>query len=134
VRNFFNQVVFIPNRTIANVSRYPYGGIYAYADVQIPAALDQEKAVAIIGSVAQGMWEQFGAIILSQPEISSVETVREGGWRFVRVHFKIWPGQGSLIETTFRSQMVSAMKALQPNYNDWQVAVTYRAMSALKKA
>jgi hypothetical protein len=38
-----------------------------------------------------------------------------------------------LIETTFRQQMVSTMKALEPNYADWQVAVTYRAMSVAKK-
>ena len=37
LRNFYNQIVFIPNRTIANVSRFPHGGIYAYADIQIPA-------------------------------------------------------------------------------------------------
>jgi hypothetical protein len=40
--------------------------------------------------------------------------VRGGGWDFVRVHFKIWPGQGNLIETTFRQQIVSAM-SLPPN-------------------
>jgi len=34
--NFYNQKVFIPNRTIANVSRFPHGGIHAYADVLIP--------------------------------------------------------------------------------------------------
>ena len=62
-----------------------------------------------------------------------VETAEGGGWDFVRVHFKIWPGQGSLIETTFRQQMVSAMKAFDPNYADWQVPVTYRAMVASKK-
>jgi moderate conductance mechanosensitive channel len=41
VRNFYNQVVFIPNRTIANVSRFPHGGVYAYADVQIPVGTDR---------------------------------------------------------------------------------------------
>lgn len=34
--NFHNQIVFIPNRTIANVSRFPHGGIHAYADWQVP--------------------------------------------------------------------------------------------------
>jgi hypothetical protein len=38
----------------------------------------------------------------------------------------------NLIETTFRQQIVSAMKALSPNYADWQVPVTYRAMTAAK--
>jgi len=54
---------------------------------------------------------QFAAIILGEPLIGGVETAAGGGWDFIRVQFKIWPGQGNLIETTFRQQMVSAMTA-----------------------
>src|SRR5579862_6812757 len=133
LRNFYNQEIFIPNRTIANVSRFPHGGVFAYADIQIPDVIDRSKAVQNVENVARGMWRQFGAIILSEPMWGDVETAEGGGWSFLRVHFKIWPGQGSLIETTFRQQMVSAMKTLEPNYADWQVAVTYRAMTAPKK-
>ncbi|MFZ1072263.1 MAG: mechanosensitive ion channel domain-containing protein [Verrucomicrobiia bacterium] len=133
LRNFYNQVVFIPNRTIANVSRFPQGGVFAYADIQIPPGVVHEKAVETVTNVARGMWRQFGAIVLSEPVIGPVETAEGGGWNFLRVHFKIWPGQGSLIETTFRQQMVSAMKAFDAKYADWQVPVTYRAMTASKK-
>jgi moderate conductance mechanosensitive channel len=132
--NFYNQKVFIPNRTIANVSRFPHGGIHAYADVLIPPGAAPEKAAQIVEDVAKGMWRQFGAIILSEPMIGGVETAAGGGWEFIRVQFKIWPGQGTLIETTFRQQMVSAMKAFHANYADWQVPVTYRAMTASKAA
>jgi len=133
LRNFYNQVVFVPNRTIANVSRFPNGGVFAYADIQIPAGVDRDKALQALENTAQGIWMQFGAIILSEPVISPVETAKGGGWQFVRVHFKIWPGQGNLIETTFRQQIVSAMKEFSPTYADWQVPVTYRAMSGVKK-
>jgi small conductance mechanosensitive channel len=132
LRNFYNQVVFIPNRTIANVSRFPHGGVFAYADIQIPAGTDRNRAVQAIGNTARGMWMQFGAIILGEPAIGPVEAAQGGGWDFVRVHFKIWPGQGNLIETTFRQQIVSAMKTFSPNYAEWQVPVTYRAMTAAK--
>jgi moderate conductance mechanosensitive channel len=132
LRNFFNQVVFIPNRTIANVSRFPHGGVFAYADVQLPAGVDRDQAVRAIGNIARGMWAQFGAIILGEPAIGPVETAPGGGWDFVRVHFKIWPGQGNLIETTFRQQIISAMKTFSPDYAEWQVPVTYRAMTAAK--
>jgi len=132
LRNFYNQVVFIPNRTIANVSRFPHGGVFAYADIQIPAGADRDKAVQTVENIATGMWMQFGAIILSQPVIGKVETAPGGGWDFVRVHFKIWPGQGNLIETTFRQQIVSTMKTFSPNYADWQVPVTYRTMTVAK--
>ena len=134
LRNFYNQVVFIPNRTIANVSRFPHGGVFAYADIQIPAGVDRDKAVQAIKDIANGMWAQFGAIILSEPVVGPVEMAQAGGWNFVRVHFKIWPGQGNLIETTFRQQIISAMKTFSPNYADWQVPVTYRAMTAVKSS
>jgi small-conductance mechanosensitive channel len=133
LRNFYNQVVFIPNRTIANVSRFPHGGVYAYADIQLPAGADRDKAVQTIGNVARGMWMQFGAIILSEPVVGPLETAPGGGWDFVRVHFKIWPGQGNLIETTFRQQIISTMKTFSPNYAEWQVPVTYRAITAARK-
>jgi small conductance mechanosensitive channel len=130
--NFYNQKVFIPNRTIANVSRFPHGGAYAYADVLIPPGAPPEQAAQIVGNVAKGMWMQFGAIILGEPMIGGVETAAGGGWDFIRVQFKIWPGQGNLIETTFRQQMACAMKAFHANYADWQVPVTYRAMTGSK--
>ena len=132
--NFYNQEIFIPNRTIANVSRFPHGGVHAYADIQMPDGADhRSKAVQTVGNVARGMWRQFGAIILNEPALDEVETAQGSGWSFVRVHFKIWPGQGNLIETTFRQQIVHAMKTFDANYADWQVAVTYRAMTAAKK-
>jgi len=134
VQNSFSQSVFIPNRTIANVSRFPHGGVYAHADVQMPAGVEPEKAVTAIGRVALGMWEQFGAIVLSQPELGAVETNSAGGWQFVRVHFKIWPGQGDLIETTFRQRIIRTLQAFQPDYASWQVPVTYRTLKGVKKA
>jgi len=127
VVNFYNQKVFIPNRTIGNVSRFPHGGVDAYADAQVPSGAEQRKGAQIIASVAVGMWAQFGAIILAEPIVGEAQTAQGGSWSFVRVHFKIWPGQGSLIETTFRQEVVKAMKALDPKYADWQVPVTYRA-------
>jgi small-conductance mechanosensitive channel len=127
--NFYNQVVFIPNRTIANVSRFPEGGVDAYADVQVPPDAAPDKAVEIVGAVARSLWAQFGAIVLSEPVIGRVETAQGGGWSFFRVHFKIWPGQGNLIETTFRQQVVTSMQALDPQFADWQVPVTYRALA-----
>ncbi len=124
--------MLIPNRTIANVSRFPDGGVHAYADVLIPPGAVPEKAAQIVEKVAKGMRAQFAAIILSEPTIGEVEKAPDGVWGFLRVQFKLWPGQSSLIETTFRQQVVSAMKGFDPTYADWQVPVTYRAMAASK--
>ena len=126
--NFFNQEIFVPNRNIANVARFPRDGIFAYADVQFSKQADQAKIAVLIREVATGVWKQFGAIILKDPVCGEVESADPGGWKFIRIQFKIWPGQ-TLIETAFRPQMVSAMKSFDPNYADWMVPVTYRAIS-----
>jgi moderate conductance mechanosensitive channel len=131
VINFYNQEIFVPNRNIANVARFPKGGVYAYADVQISAKADQQQVAKLIGEVAKGIYTQFGAIILTEPELGNVEVASPGGWNYLRVQFKVWPGQ-TLIETAFRPQMVSAMKVVDPNYADWMVPVTYRAISSTR--
>ncbi|MGA2017691.1 MAG: mechanosensitive ion channel domain-containing protein [Opitutaceae bacterium] len=130
--NFYNQRIFIPNRTIGNVSRFPQGGADAYADAQIPDGADPQAVARTIAGIATAMWVQFGAIILSEPGVGEAEAAQGGGWKFVRVHFKIWPGQWSLIEVTFRQQLVKAMRAVDPSYSDWQVPVTYRAGTPMR--
>lgn len=130
VVNLYNQVVFIPNRTVANVSRFPHGGIFAYTDVQFPAKADRTQVLETIRTLTHGLWQQFGGIILAPPVIDPVSAAGEGGWEYVRVRVVVWPGQGTLLETTFRQQILRAMKALDPSYADWQVAVIYRAAAA----
>jgi moderate conductance mechanosensitive channel len=130
--NFYDQQVFVPNRNIGNVSRFLHGGIYAYADIQAPREADQAKMRLTITGVATGLWSQFREIILDQPVIGRLEKVDGGEWNFLRMRFKIWPGQQSLIETTFRQQITSAMKAFDPNYADWMVTIAYRASITLE--
>ena len=135
VVNVFNQVVFIPNRTIANVSRFPHGGLDAYVHIQLPSGIDRPKVVATVEGIAHSMRQQFGTIILSEPVVGKMEgpVVAEQNWDFLCIMFRIWPGQGNLIETVFRQQVVTAIKQLQPDYTDWQVAVTYRPDPSFRK-
>lgn len=128
--NFYNQEIFVPNRNIGNVSRFPHGSILAFADVQLPRTGDQAPIVRRIADVARGTRQQFQAIVLADPEVGAVEAADPGGWNYLRVKFTIWPGQGALIEGTFRQQMVNAMKTFDPSYADWMVTVTYRATSS----
>jgi len=112
---------------VANVSRFPHGGVYAYTDIQFPAKADRAQALETIRSLTHGLWQQFGGIILAPPAIDPVSAAGEGGWEYVRVRLVVWPGQGTLLETTFRQQLLRAMRALDPGYADWQVVVIYRA-------
>jgi small conductance mechanosensitive channel len=128
VTNFLNQQVFLPNRMIGNIARFPRGGVYAYMDVQIPTNGDEKRFASEIYKLAKGAKAQFNAIILSEPEFSEIEIVEGGTLKYLRVQFKIWPGQSAVLETVFRQRLVDALKKLEPAYADWMVAVTYRAI------
>lgn len=128
LRNFYNQQVFLSNRNIANISRYPRGGLHTYVDVQLPRNADRGKTHELVSRLAKGMWEQFKAIILREPELSDIHPAKPDEREFIRVSFKIWPGQGPLIETAFRQRVIDALKQVDPNYADWMVVVTYRAI------
>jgi small-conductance mechanosensitive channel len=134
LRNFYNQQVFLTNRNIANIARFPRGGIHAYVDVQLPATADRPKVIAVVKQAAHGMWEQFRAIILREPEVSDLQSATTEVREFVRVEFKLWPGQGALIETAFRNRLVTLLKQFDPNYADWMVVVTYRATDLAQTA
>jgi small conductance mechanosensitive channel len=133
LRNFNNQQVFLTNRNIANIARFPRGGLHVYVDVHIPGNADRAKTVGVVAQVAKGMWEQFKAVILREPEISDVHKANPDAREFLRIDFKVWPGQGALIETTFRQRIVAALKQFDPNYADWMVPVTYRAIDLMEK-
>jgi small-conductance mechanosensitive channel len=127
--NFMNQRVFVPNRNIADFARFPRAGVSVYADVQLPAGIDPAKAAEAVRRAADGLRAQFGSIVLGEPELSPVQSA--GSWSFLRVHFRVWPGQNNLVETTFRQVAANALKSLDPNYADWMVTVTYRAQTQL---
>jgi len=126
LRNYFNQRVFLSNHNISNIARYPRGGVHAYVDVQIPPTADRAKVVETVQQLAKGMREQFNAIILQDPEFSDIQPLKSDT-RFLRIAFKIWPGQGPLLETAFRQRVVDSLKQLDASYADWMVLVTYRA-------
>ena len=103
VVNLYNQVVFIPNRTVANVSRFPHGGIYAYTDIQFPVNADREQALRTIRTLTHGLWQQFGGVVLAPPVIDPISVAGEGGWEYVRVRLVLWPGQGRCSKRPFAS-------------------------------
>jgi small conductance mechanosensitive channel len=131
--NFFSQIVYVPNRTITNIACFPAGGVDGFVDVQLPTKVDRKVALDAIQRVARTAWEQFNAIVLSEPELSEIKLNEPGAGAVLRVRMKIWPGQGALLENTVRLRMLDAMKVLEPAYADWMVSVVYRAETARDK-
>jgi small conductance mechanosensitive channel len=124
--NFHGQRIYIPNRNITTISRFRRGAIRAYVDIQIPEGQAPGNTAAELHDIAKGIYRQHKAIILESPELFGVRRAESGGWQYVRIKFRLWPGQGSLIETAFKQRVVGRMKNADPDYADWMVAVTYR--------
>ena len=125
--NFLDQKVNIPNRNVAQINRYRRGYVRAYVDVQVPDGAHVEDFAATTERLAQGMRQQFPAVILTDPESMGVKAAEAGNWRYVRIKFKLWPGQGVIIETAFKQRLLSTLKSSFPDYADWMVSVSYRA-------
>jgi small-conductance mechanosensitive channel len=125
IENSFGAVVYVPNRTIANVVRYPLGYIRAIADITLPG--DQEIAKQLeekIDSLVSATYEQLSGILLAPPSREGrVKT--SSGKEFLRIEFRLWPGRGTPIETIFKQEVVDSLKMFDPNYQEWMVSVNY---------
>jgi small-conductance mechanosensitive channel len=126
--NFHGQQVYVPNRNIGLVSRFRSGCIRAYADIQAPAGVDPAAVSALVEGIALSMRAQYNSIIVADPRVFPIQTAEPGGWNYVRVRFRLWPGQGALIESTFRQRMLAAMRTLDPNFPEWMITVVYRVV------
>lgn len=124
--NFLGQTVYIPNRNIAVVGRFRRGVVRAYLDVQVPGGTDPDALAGELLAFARSFRSQHSAVVVSEPEILGVREAEPGGWRFVRLKLRIWPGQQPLIETVFRQRVIAHMKTLDEKYADWMVPVSYR--------
>lgn len=126
--NFHGQRVYVPNRNIMLVSRFRGGCIRAYVDIQIPEGADEAAIASRVEEIARGMRAQHRSIVVTDPEIFGVFEAEPAGWRYLRVKFRLWPGQGAIIETTFRQRVLAVMKEVDPEFADWMVAVSYRVV------
>ena len=124
--NLYGQEIYVPNRNIGTIGRFHRGVIRAYVDIQLPGQIDEEKFVNEVQSLVKGMYHQHTSIILSQPEILGIKEAKPAHWRYLRLKFRIWPGQGTLIETAFKQRIIAVMKQYSTDYTDWMVIVTYR--------
>lgn len=122
--NALDQRVFLPNRNINQINRYPAGHVHVHVDFQLPAGMGEERMEEIVLATARGMRAQHPGTILAEPEWRGVHDT--GAWRFARLALRIWPGQGALLEQGFVRRAVAGLRAEAPEYQDWMASVSYR--------
>ena len=76
--------------------------------------------------IAMGMYDQHRSIILATPEIFGIKVVKDGQWRYLRVKFKLWPGQINIIAETFKERVVQELKNSDADYASWMITVTHK--------
>lgn len=121
--NIHGQKIYIPNRNIGIIGNFRRGAIRAYVDIQLPEGTEGKHIIAKIEAIAKGMYDQHRSIILEPPDNLGVH---EAQWKFLRLKFKLWPGQGAVIETTFKQSILTLMKSSFTAYLDWMITVTYQ--------
>ena len=124
--NLHGQRIIIPNRNIATISQFHGGCIRAYVDIQLPQEVDEKETLQAIQAIGKGMYDQHRSIILATPEIFGIKAVKNGQWRYLRIKFKLWPGQTNIIENTFKERVVLALKKSDADYASWMITVTYK--------
>jgi small conductance mechanosensitive channel len=124
--NFLGQTVYIPNRNIGVIGRYRRGAVRAFVDIQLTRAVDEAIVIETVHAIARGLRSQQPAIVLTDPEVLGPFDAAPGDWRFIRVKFRVWPGQGALIENAFRQRALAALRQLDEEYADWMLTITYR--------
>ena len=125
LENAMGATVFIPNRTINNVINYPRGYIRCMVDIRLTGDHEQKSEIETVSTkLMHGIFEQFPGILLNRPSAEGRKTMA-GGVEYFRIKFRIWPNRGQPIETTFVKELTSALKKIDPAYEDWMVAVFY---------
>jgi small conductance mechanosensitive channel len=124
--NLHGQRILIPNRNINIISKFRGNCIRAYADIQLPHGIDEKEISSSIHAIANGMFRQHQAIILDPPEMFGIREVPDGKWRYLRVKFKLWPGQMTIINETFKERALYLLKIFFPDYASWMITVTHK--------
>jgi len=122
--NLHGQRILIPNRNIAVIGQFRGGCIRSYVDIQIPSGMNERELSEKIHQIAKGMYHQHGSIILEMPENFGIKDAYDGQWRYLRIKFKLWPGQTNIIEETFKERVTDLLKQSSTEYSAWMITMT----------
>jgi moderate conductance mechanosensitive channel len=125
--NFQGQTVYIPNRNIGLIGRFRRGAVRVYVDVQLTTNAAEDDVARLVRRLANGLRAQHPAILLTPPDVTGPFDAAPGDWRYIRVKFRVWPGQGVFLEGAFRQRLLASLRQLDPEYADWMVTIAYRA-------
>lgn len=132
LENPLGAKVFIPNRTISNVVNYPRGYVRCIVDVLLPGSRETKKQIEkTVEDVMTSAFEQFPGILIAPPSVEGKVRTSKGK-EFIRVKFRIWPGRGGPIETTFKQELLKTIQGIDSAFADWMISITYEVEKSVK--
>ena len=130
LENALGAEVFIPNRSVMNVTSYPRGYVRCIVDVTLsnePESRDTMKG--LIEEITGSFVKQFPGVLVKPASIEGVIKTAPGK-EILRIKFRIWPNRGTPIETLFKQELIQRFKTIDPSYSDWMVSVNYEVEKA----
>lgn len=124
--NFVGATIVVPNRNIGQMARYRRDVIRVYVDARVPPGMTAEEVHAAVTTQASGLRDQYPATIVSEPEVFAALDAADGAWQYIRVKFRIWPGQQELITKTYQPALANALRKATPEFQDWMISTTLR--------
>ncbi|MEM8497094.1 MAG: mechanosensitive ion channel domain-containing protein [Pseudomonadota bacterium] len=126
LQNHMGAEVFIPNRALTKIINYPHGFVRCLVDVSVPYSCKDLQSIAnTIETMTSAVEEQFPAIFQGSVEHEGWTETSIGN-HYYRVKFRIWPGRGQPLESTFKNMLCQALTQQVPEFQDWMVAVNYQ--------
>ena len=122
LENSMKAQVYIPNRSITNVINYPRGYVRCLIDVPMPDSKPHPELRSLLEKSMSSFTERFPGLFIFPP---SIEEDTGNSENLLRLKFRIWPGRGTPLETTFKSELLQRLRNAGLEYADWQISVHY---------
>ncbi|MCX5660292.1 MAG: mechanosensitive ion channel [Planctomycetota bacterium] len=131
IRNYFGQVVVIPNRNISVVGNYKLGSQLALIDVAVPGPEADAAATATLAALSREMNIQFAGVLMNEPVVEGAVTPSEGG-RFIRLRVLFWPGQTWVVDQQLVPRITELFKPKAEGAAPSRVVVFYHPHEEIK--
>ncbi len=125
LRSLQGGKIFIPNRIIGIIGRYNQGYFNIYVDIQLPENSDEKEIVKSITNITEGIYVEFKHIMKEKPEIIGVLQTTPNNWHYLKIRFKIYPGQVAIVDSAFKQRAIASMKKYNSDYTDWMITVHF---------
>ena len=125
LENALGATVFVPNRTISNITNYPKGYVRCIVDVTLRGSeADKQKIEQCAHTVMRNTQLQFPAIFINAPSIEGRISLEQGK-EILRTKFRIWPNRGEPVEKVYMPELTEQIRKIDPDYEPWMNAISY---------